>query len=128
VALLHPKTRKRWVNWLSRLVMVCLVVPLVKLIAFFKVMHIRVSKSKTREEWVAEYLRLEYGEDATDPASLKASDLTYLGRFEVKGYVTDYWQYPTSDNIPAYATMTLHNGTTALSMTDEPPTGEQLVV
>lgn len=80
---------------------------------------------KTPEEWVAEYLRLEYGEDADDPDSLQASDLNYLGRFHVDGHPTDYWQYPTSDE-PAYATMTMHDGSMALSMTDEPPTGEHL--
>lgn len=82
-------------------------------------------KLKTPEEWVAEYLRLEYGEDAEDPDSLQASDLTYLGRFQVDGYPTDYWQYPTSEE-PAYATMTMREGGTALSMTDTPPTGERL--
>lgn len=82
-------------------------------------------KLKTPEEWVVEYLRLEYGEDAEDPDSLQASDLTYLGRFNVDGYPTEYWQYPTSD-LPAYATMTMRDGTTALSITDEPPSGESL--
>lgn len=74
---------------------------------------------------MAEYLRLEYGEVAEDPDSLQASDLSYLGRFNVDGYPTDYWQYPTSDK-PAYATMTMSDGTTALSMTDAPPAGERL--
>ena len=81
-------------------------------------------KLKTPEEWVAEYLRLEYGEDAEDPDSLQASDLTYLGRFNVDGYPTDYWQYQTSDQ-PAYATMTMRDGTATLSMTDDPPLGER---
>lgn len=75
---------------------------------------------------MADYLRLEYGEDAEDPDSLKASDLIYLGRFIVNGHPTDYWQYPTSDNTPAYATMTMHESGSALSMTDEPPSGERL--
>lgn len=82
-------------------------------------------KFKTPEENVAAYLQLEYGEDAEDPASLQVSDLTYLGRFNVDGRPTDYWQYPTSGK-PAYATMTIREGSTALSMTDEPPTGERL--
>lgn len=80
----------------------------------------------TPEEWVADYLRLEYGEDATEPDSLQAADLTYLGRFDVNGYATDYWQYFTSDNTPAFATMTIRDDTTALSMTDNPPTGKRL--
>jgi hypothetical protein len=120
---LHPKVKKRWRNWLTRLAMVCFIVPLVKLIAFFRVQHPRVLKLNTSEEQVAEYLRLEYGEVAEDPDSLQASDLSYLGRFNVDGYPTDYWQYPTSDQ-PAYATMTMRDGTTELSMTDEPPSGE----
>lgn len=82
-------------------------------------------KLKTPEESVAAYLRLEYGEDAEDPASLQASDLTYLGRFNVDGHPTDYWQYPTSDK-PAYATMAVWKDSSVLSMTDEPPSGERL--
>lgn len=125
MALLQPKTKKRLHNWLAWLLMVSLVVPLVKLIAFFKVRHLGMFKSKTPEQWVIEYLRLEYGEDASDPDSLQVSDLIYLGRFNVDGSPTDYWQYPTSDK-PAYATMTISEGSTALSMTDAPPTGERL--
>lgn len=123
---MHIKTKKRWRQRLSWLAMVCLVVPLVKLIAFFKVRHTLKQSFNTPEERVAHYLRLEYGEDAADPDSLQASDLTYLGQFEVNGYPTDYWRYPTSDNSPAYATMTLRDGTTELSMTDDPPTGKRL--
>jgi len=125
MALLHPKTKKRWLKWLSRLAMVFLVVPLVKLIAYFKVRHIRSSKSETCEERLAAYLRLEYGEAVADPASLKASDLKYLGRFNVDGWPTDYWEYPTSDK-PAYATITINEDGEMLSMTDDPPTGERL--
>lgn len=122
---MHPKVKKRLRIWLSWLVMVCFVVPLVKLVAFFKVRHPCTFKLKTPEARIVEYLRLEYGEDAEDPDRLQAADLTYLGRFNVDGHLTDYWQYPTSDK-PAYATMTMHQGATALSMTDEPPTGERL--
>lgn len=123
--ILHPKVKKRWRNWLARLAMVSFIVPVIKLIVFFRVRHPSMLKLKTPEEWVIEYLRLEYGEDSDDPDSLQASDLTYLGRFDVEGYPTDYWQYPTSDQ-PAYATMTMRDGTTELSMTDEPPSGERL--
>jgi hypothetical protein len=123
---MHPKTKKRWRQRVSWLAMVCFVVPLVKLMALFRVRHTLQQSFNTPEEWVANYLRLEYGEDATDPDSLQASDLSYLGRFEVNGCPTDYWQYPTSDKTPAYATMTMRDGTTELSMTDEPPTGERL--
>lgn len=123
---LHPKVKKRWRSWLSWLVMVCFVVPLIKLMALFKVRHPRMFKLKTSEERVAEYLRLEYGEDAEDPDSLQTSDLTYLGRFNVDGNLTDYWQYPTSGK-PTYATLTMQeDGATSLSMTDEPPSGEPL--
>lgn len=125
MSLLHPKVKKRWRNWLARLAMVSFIVPVIKLIAFFRVRHPSMFKLKTPEEWVIEYLRLEYGEDAEEPDSLQISDLSYLGRFDVEGYPTDYWQYPTSDQ-PAYATMTMRDGTTELSMTDEPPSGERL--
>jgi len=126
MALLHPKTKKYWRGRLVKLLMLCFVVPFVKLITFFKVRRTLKQPFNTPEEWVAHYLRLEYGEDVSDPDSLKASDLTYLGRFNVNGQPTDYWQYPTSDNTPAYATMTHDERGTALSMTDEPPTGERL--
>jgi hypothetical protein len=125
MALLQPKAKKRWLKRLFWLAMMCFVVPLIKLIAFFKVRHMRAPEYKTREEWVADYLRLEYGEDADDPSSLKASDLKYLGRFDVNGSPTDYWEYPTSGK-PAYATITMRADGEALSMTDDPPTGEQL--
>lgn len=123
--LLHPKVKKRWHNWLSRLLMVFLVVPLIKFIALLRLKFSSMRNPITPEEQVAAYLRLEYGEVAEDPDSLQVSDLTYLGRFNEDGYPTDYWQYPTSDQ-PAYATMTMRNGTSELSMTDEPPTGERL--
>jgi len=123
--ILHPKVKKRWRNWLSRLLMVFLVVPLIKFIALLKLKFSNMRNPNTPEEQVAAYLRLEYGEDAEDPDSLQISDLTYLGRFNVDCYPTDYWQYPTSDQ-PAYATMTMRDGTTELSMTDEPPSGERL--
>lgn len=122
---LHPKVKKRWRNWLSRLLMVFLVVPLIKFIALLRLKFSNMRISNTPEEQVVAYLRLEYGEVADDPDSLQVSDLTYLGRFSVDGYPTDYWQYPASDQ-PAYATMTMRDGTTALSMTDEPPSGERL--
>jgi hypothetical protein len=125
MAFLHPKTKKCWQKWFWRLAMSCLVVPLVKLFAFFKVRHIRSKKSESHEEWLAAYLRLEYGEDEADPASIKASDLIYIGCFNVNGNLVHYWQYPTSDK-PAYATITVSESGEAASMTDEPPIGEQL--
>lgn len=122
---LHPKVKKRWRNWLSRLLMVFLVVPLIKFIALLRLKFFHVRNLHSPEEQVAAYLRLEYGEVAEAPDSLQVGDLTYMGRFNVDGYPTDYWQYPTSDQ-PAYATMTMRDGTTAISMTDEPPSGERL--
>lgn len=50
----------------------------------------------TYEEWLARYLRLEYGEDENDPQSLKASDLSYVGEFVIDGVPTKFWSYPTS--------------------------------
>jgi hypothetical protein len=127
MAFLHPKTKKRWLKWFFWLVMVCLIVPFVKLIAFFKVRYIRAKKSESREEWLAAYLRLEYGEVEADPTSIKASDLTYLGCFNLNGDLVHYWQYPTSGE-PAYATITISEAGETASMTDAPPTGEQPVV
>lgn len=49
------------------------------------------------EEWLADYLRLEYGEDENDPDSVKAEHLVYEGQYLIKGIKTKYWKYPTSD-------------------------------
>jgi glucan phosphoethanolaminetransferase (alkaline phosphatase superfamily) len=125
MAFLHTKTKKRWLKWLSWLVMVCLVVPLIKLFAFFKVRKILAKKSETHEEWLAAYLRLEYGEDTADSASIKASDLTYLGCFGQDGRSVHYWQYPTSGK-PAYVTVIMGESGDEASMTDELPIGDRL--
>ena len=52
--------------------------------------------SETDEEWLADYLRLEYGEDKSDPSSIKAKDLEYDGEYVIDSTPTKFWKYPTS--------------------------------
>jgi hypothetical protein len=70
---------------------------------------------------VARYLRLEYGESFLSADGLKPWQLKRLGEYVVDGVPTIYWQYPTSDKVPRYATVERFNDHYALGMTDEPP-------
>ncbi len=75
---------------------------------------------ETDEEWLADYLRLEYGEDVNDPDSVKASDLKYIGEFVIDGIVTEYWSYPTSGE-PMWAIIQIIDDRDCASMTNIPP-------
>jgi len=75
---------------------------------------------ETDEEWLADYLRLEYGEDESDPDSIKASDLTYVGEFVVDGVPTKYWSYPTSKE-PGWVTIEEHGEQRSANMTSTAP-------
>lgn len=72
------------------------------------------------EEWLADYLRLEYGEDINDAESIKASDLIYVGHFVIDGVATDYWSYPTSGE-PSWAIIEKIDDRDCASMTSNPP-------
>ena len=74
----------------------------------------------TDEEWMAEYLRLEYGEEKDDPNSLKSSDLVFVGTFVVDGIPTKYWSYPTSGE-PMWGTIAEDGDNAYASMTSTPP-------
>jgi hypothetical protein len=47
------------------------------------------------EAHVPEYVRLEFGESESDPESLKASNLKYIGMFKEGADKFYYWQIPT---------------------------------
>ena len=72
------------------------------------------------EERLADYLRLEYGEDKNDPKSIKASDLKYIGKFVIDGTITEYWSYPTSC-APMWATIEIIDDKDCASTTSVPP-------
>lgn len=74
----------------------------------------------TYKDWLADYLRLEYGENENDPDAIKASDLKYIGEYIVNGVLTKYWSYPTSVGSMWVTVECLENGECA-GMTDEPP-------
>ena len=75
---------------------------------------------ESEEEWLADYLRLEYGEDKNDPKSIKSSDLKYIGEFIINGVITEYWSYPTSGE-PMWATIEIIDDKDYASMTSVPP-------
>lgn len=87
------------------------------------------------EREVPRYLRLEYGEFILDEDSLKARDLTYLGRFQLTAkeleegnFASDtvavhFWRYPASGSEPAYAYVEeWDNGDTCIGMGSYFPT------
>jgi len=73
------------------------------------------------QEWLAEYLRLEYGENKDDPDSIKSTDLKYIGEFVVNDVVTKYWSYPTSSGQPMWVTIEMLENGECAGMTDEAP-------
>ena len=75
---------------------------------------------KTEEEWLADYLRLEYREHNHNPKSIKASDLKYIGKFVINGITTKYWSYPCSGE-PMYATVEVIDDKDCAGMTSMPP-------
>ncbi|NIB41475.1 hypothetical protein HBA55_17870 [Pseudomaricurvus alkylphenolicus] len=75
---------------------------------------------ETDEEWVADYLRLEYGEDIQDPDSVKASDIKHIGEFVINGVVTDYFSYPHSGE-PSWAIIETIDDKDCVSITSNPP-------
>ena len=72
------------------------------------------------EEWVADYLRLEFGEDPADPLSVKASDIVHLGEFLIEGVVTDYFMFP-HDGEPLWVTIETIDGRDCAGTTTRPP-------
>lgn len=78
---------------------------------------------ETDEEWVADYLRLEYGEDINEPYSIKASDITHIGEFVIDGVVTDYFSYPQSGAPIMWAIIQIIDDRDCVGMTSNPPPG-----
>ncbi|MBW0145870.1 hypothetical protein [Marinobacter arenosus] len=76
---------------------------------------------ETNEEWIADYLRLEYGEDTDDPDSVKAEDIKHIGHFIIDGVPTDYFTYPQSGTPYMWAIIETIDGRDCVSMTSVPP-------
>jgi len=49
------------------------------------------------ERELPKYLRREFGESLIEEGSLKAADLTYLGRFPAAHGFTHFWRVPSSE-------------------------------
>jgi hypothetical protein len=77
-------------------------------------------RKETDEEWLAEYLRLEYGESWFSFSSLKARHLKYLGEHTMDGIPTKYWSYPTSDG-HSWVTIQEFGGENRCASTTEVP-------
>jgi hypothetical protein len=50
--------------------------------------------SEDIERELPRYLRREFGESLSEPTSLKAADLTYIGSFQEEGHLVHYWRIP----------------------------------
>jgi len=59
--------------------------------------------SDRTERELPKYLRREFGERVLDADSLKASDLTYVGRFEETDFPVHYWKIPSTSGKDVYA-------------------------
>lgn len=76
---------------------------------------------ETDEEWVADYLRLEYGEDEHDPDAVKAEDIKHIGHFIINGVSTDYFTYPQSGDPYMWVIIETIDERDCVSMTSNPP-------
>lgn len=114
---MRPNTKKR-IRGLVWAVGVFLAVPVIKWMARRKLNGILVPK--TREEWVARYLRLELGQEDHHPDSIQAADLVYLGQFTCNGLATDYWSFPNVGE-PMWAIVMMDESGETVSMTNVPP-------
>jgi hypothetical protein len=76
--------------------------------------------SESDEEWIADYLRLEFGEDVSDPKSVKASDIKHIGNFIINGIVTEYFSYPHSGD-PSWVMIETIDERDCVATTNRPP-------
>ena len=77
--------------------------------------------NETDEEWIADYLRLEYGESIDDIDSIKAHDIKHIGHFIVNGIPTDYFTYPQSGSSYMWATIETIEERDCAGITSTPP-------
>ena len=59
--------------------------------------------SEDVERELPRYLRREFGEKFRDSSSLKAADLTYVGRFQEQDFPVHYWKVPYRDRQDVFA-------------------------
>lgn len=75
------------------------------------------------EHQVVEYLRLEFGEDESDPDKLKIGDLQYVGRSDSSSTSTHYWRIPSKTQ-PCWASVQLTGEDYVIGMSTRPPPPE----
>lgn len=71
------------------------------------------------EKDIVSYIRMECGEDPSDPRTLKESDLTYEGEFEIQGVPTHYWRCGKDSRL--WATIEPYGDSYCMSMTSSSP-------
>lgn len=79
---------------------------------------------ETDEQWLAEYLRLEYGESRFSPFSIKARHLEFLGEFIIDDVKTKYCSYPHTGE-PSWVTIQELGAQRAADITDVPPPNQE---
>lgn len=68
---------------------------------------------------IVSYVRLEFGEDSSDPDALQESDLKYEGEFIINGVPTHYWR--CGDTSRTWATVEPFGDSYCLGMTSSSP-------
>lgn len=72
------------------------------------------------EHQVVEYLRLEFGEDESDPDALKVRDLQYEGKSDSGSMSTHYWRIPAKTQ-PCWASVQFTGADYLIDMSTRPP-------
>ncbi len=73
------------------------------------------------QKQILDYLHLEYGEDASDPSSLKLSEISYDGLHEINGVPTHFFKYESRSG-RNWATVEPHGDSYLIGMTSRSPT------
>ncbi|WP_415894379.1 hypothetical protein ACMXYN_08440 [Neptuniibacter sp. PT8_73] len=76
---------------------------------------------ETDKQWIADYLRLEFGEDESDPDSVKAEEIKHIGHFIINGTPTDYFTFPQSGDSYMWAIIEKTEVGNCAGMTSTPP-------
>jgi len=76
---------------------------------------------ETDEEWIANFIRVEYGQDIKTATSVKASDIKLLGEFIINDVVTDYFSYPHTGEPSWIIIEVIDDKEDCISITNTPP-------
>ncbi len=79
------------------------------------------------EKRIVEYLRLEYGEDASDPNALQIPDIAYVGEKEINGVILHCWSYPSLKDDMWATVELLENNSFCLGMCEIPRDAEESI-